>query len=355
MIEKVAYILGAGFSAPLGLPVMSNFLIKSKDLYFSDTEKYKHFRSVFDAINELSVSKNYYSADLFNIEEILSIIEMGTFLEGKRLKKVFIQYISDVIDFYTPEMKPYSSKELPGNWVDFIFGQRGLQKDFGCFTANLIGTEYKEKRKNDYGRIVRTFHVNKIASRKTQYAIITLNYDLVLENYCKYINDNYQTEGEIKFNPQEYPADWAIPPLAKLHGSLDTGLIVPPTWAKGNNSKITPIWKHAYQILKEANHLRFIGYSLPIADSYIKFLLKSAVVKTEHLKSIDVICLDKDDSVKKRFDDFFEFDYYRFANASVTDYLSPLSELYSGVRQIDASVRMNDLEIVHNKFMLEYE
>lgn len=25
-MEKVAYILGAGFSAPLGLPVMSNFL-----------------------------------------------------------------------------------------------------------------------------------------------------------------------------------------------------------------------------------------------------------------------------------------------------------------------------------------
>lgn len=43
MPEKVVYILGAGFSAPLGLPVMSNFLVKSKDLYFSDTEKYKRF------------------------------------------------------------------------------------------------------------------------------------------------------------------------------------------------------------------------------------------------------------------------------------------------------------------------
>lgn len=45
---------------------------------------------MFDEINELSISKNYYSADLFNIEEILSIIEMGTFLEGEKLKKVFI-------------------------------------------------------------------------------------------------------------------------------------------------------------------------------------------------------------------------------------------------------------------------
>jgi hypothetical protein len=31
VIEKVTYILGAGFSAPLGLPVMGDFLLKSKD------------------------------------------------------------------------------------------------------------------------------------------------------------------------------------------------------------------------------------------------------------------------------------------------------------------------------------
>jgi hypothetical protein len=31
-VEKVVYLLGAGFSAPLGLPVMSNFLIKAKQV-----------------------------------------------------------------------------------------------------------------------------------------------------------------------------------------------------------------------------------------------------------------------------------------------------------------------------------
>ncbi|WP_175406349.1 hypothetical protein [Bacillus sp. FJAT-27264] len=29
-MEKVVYILGAGFSAPLGIPVMSNFIMKAK-------------------------------------------------------------------------------------------------------------------------------------------------------------------------------------------------------------------------------------------------------------------------------------------------------------------------------------
>lgn len=42
--DKVVYLFGAGFSAPLGLPVMSNFLMKSKDLYVSDPERYRTFK-----------------------------------------------------------------------------------------------------------------------------------------------------------------------------------------------------------------------------------------------------------------------------------------------------------------------
>lgn len=32
-VENVVYILGAGFPAQFGLPIMSNFLEKSKDMY----------------------------------------------------------------------------------------------------------------------------------------------------------------------------------------------------------------------------------------------------------------------------------------------------------------------------------
>jgi len=167
--------------------------------------------------------------------------------------------------------------------------------------------------------------------------------------------ENYETEGTIKFNTQEDLAFWNEIPLAKLHGSLDTGVIVPPTWAKGNNPKINSIWKNAYKILCEANHIRFIGYSLPIADSYIKFLLKSAVVKTEHLKSIDVICLDNDGSVRKRYDEFLEFNYYKFANVDVTEYLTMLSSQYKGISPRKEMVRMNALEKIHYTFMNEYQ
>jgi hypothetical protein len=73
-MERVVYLLGAGFSAPLGLPVMSNFLEKSKDMYFETPDRYKYFSDVFNQIRDFSVVKNYYNSDLFNIEEILSIL-----------------------------------------------------------------------------------------------------------------------------------------------------------------------------------------------------------------------------------------------------------------------------------------
>ena len=49
-LERVVYLLGAGCSAGLGLPVMADFLEKSKDLYFSDSDRYAHFEKVFKFI-----------------------------------------------------------------------------------------------------------------------------------------------------------------------------------------------------------------------------------------------------------------------------------------------------------------
>ena len=90
---------------------------------------------------------------------------------------------------------------------------------------------------------------------------------------------------------------------------------------------------------------------MPIADSYLKFLLKSAVVETDHLKSIDVICLDDDDSVKKRYDEFLEFKYYKFVNTDVREYLNLLAKQYTGSGRYDEPMKMDKLEGMHTRFM----
>jgi hypothetical protein len=76
----------------------------------------------------LSYAKKFYSTDLLNIEEILSIQEMSEFLEGRRLPADVAKYIVDTIDAYTPRLESFSRAS---NWYDNIFG--------GGHNAELLG------------------------------------------------------------------------------------------------------------------------------------------------------------------------------------------------------------------------
>jgi len=342
-MERIVYLLGAGFSAPLGLPVMSNFRSKSLDMYNSNPAEYAHFKVVFDTIREMSIIKNYYEANLFNIEEILSILEMGEFLEGKRLEDVFIQYIKDVIAFYTPEMKSYEAGRIPGNWADWLFGPSNIWKPYGMFIGSVLNLSFRTGSfgfDGSYENIVCEVQTHPA----TNYSIVTLNYDLIPETICAYVKRYAIPSGGAR--PLTFDGK-----LAKLHGSIDTSILVPPTWNKGVTQDIVPTWKLAHEILANATQLRIIGYSLAQADAYVRYLLKSATMKESHLRRIDVICRDADGSAKVRYDEFIntKFGDYRFAAAEVETYLSRHVNAYEsvgpGVRSLDK------LESAHNDFM----
>jgi hypothetical protein len=352
--DKVVYLLGAGFSAPLGLPVMNNFLMKSKDMYFSDPERFEYFTEVFDAIAGMSVSKNYYDANLFNIEEILSILEMQELIGGGQLKRNFVKYIVDVIDHFTPPVRDREG-HLPGNWHGFLFSGGHFQSEYGYFVGNLLGLQF-EVVPTSQGAV----HVYKrLQHPSVSYSVITLNYDLVLESYVEYIKRNYDRrysnpEEELDFyrGPEPARRRQRNVPLAKLHGSVDTGVIVPPTWNKALNQDLLDSWKLAFGLLAEANHVRVIGYSLPTADAYVKYLLKAAVIHAPHLKSIDVLCLDNDGKVRESYGRFIEFDRFRFRSASVVDYLGTNYRMHvpSGHLPYESPISMNKLEDAHEDF-----
>ncbi|MFC1717334.1 hypothetical protein ACFL6S_26985 [Candidatus Poribacteria bacterium] len=55
-MEKVVYILGAGFSAPFGLPLMRNFYRMSKDMYERDPQGRELFADVFKEMDRITKS-----------------------------------------------------------------------------------------------------------------------------------------------------------------------------------------------------------------------------------------------------------------------------------------------------------
>lgn len=347
-MERVVYLLGAGFSAQLGLPVMSNFLSKSKEIYDSDPKTYAHFSSVLKTFDEFSIIKNYYKANLHNIEEILSILEMRENLGHIRKKKQFVKYICDVIKYYTPELLPIDHrKESYGSNIFLLSTKKWRSILF--FASSLINAQFKlHNYKNiyfDHDYFWPKMSINN-DSQKVSYSIITLNYDMVIENAINYLFTNFDCNPELEIVKDSNPNNKNGFCLAKLHGCISNENIIPPTWNKSINNIIEKQWRLAYKLLSEANHIRVLGYSLPDSDAYIKYLLKASLKNLQNIKSFDIICYDEKDEVRARFERFLDFDNYRFLNCKLNNYFDPRNnikkEYYS---------QLMDLEVFHDEFM----
>jgi hypothetical protein len=350
-MDKVVYVLGAGFSRPLGLPIMSDFMDKGKDMYSVDPSKYQHFQKVFRSIKELAYIKMAYSSDLENIEEILSILEMRDLLDNNNQEKLdFINFIVDVINYYTPVQKrPAPSMVNIGSFdqLQFLFPAI-YEKVYGGFVLGLFNHQIKVKSQeiiseNDLWGLT----CDEIKNPSASYSIITLNYDLVLENIAHHILTCTNNKGDIHFQRSQNLLLATPPIIAKLHGSVDDRNIIPPTWNKtiATNPHIQSEWSIAYNLLKSANHIRFIGYSLPITDAYVRYLFKAGMLMNDHLKSIDVICQEKVNSANNRYDEFITLQSakYHFFNVNTTDYLNYI---------YDSILKKNgDLEEGHNNFL----
>lgn len=301
--EKVVYILGAGFSAQFGLPVMSNFLEKSKDMYaIRNSQGFKDvnidfFEDVYKEIDKLRRCKDFYASDMTNIEEILSLFEMGKMLGGELEQQInFQKFIATVVNFYTPS-------EFNKTRGEYLL----LQK----FIKNLLRVESKSE--------VMSFFYN---ADLPIYSILTFNYDMLLENAWTNYKKQYPVYYHLGFIDKNELKDGALPYI-KLHGSSNNETsIVTPTWRKTFDNGSDNKWNVAGEILANANHIRIIGYSLPVTDSYLKYFLKWGAAYELNLKSIDVICLDDEQhSVENRYREFIHHKL-NFYNKSTGDYLN---------------------------------
>jgi len=208
--------------------------------------------------------------------------------------------------------------------------------------------------RQDLSNANRTFPVNPDDSNSNVYSIVTLNYDLIFEKLSQYLTCFFPKEGRLDFAVRSAPVnatDHHLIPLAKLHGSVDSDNIIAPTWNKTVGRGILEVWTAAHKLLSSANEIRIVGYSLPVADAYIKYLLKSAVVTSQHLKQIDIICRDSDGSTRDRYRDFIRFKYARFISGEVHDYLELIREVTCvRGRMQDGSLAFNQLEFAHAEF-----
>jgi hypothetical protein len=346
MRERIVYVLGAGFSAPLGLPLVGNFITMSKDLYFGNPRGYPHFSTIYDQFGKMASAKNYYTANLLSIEEVLSILEMESTVTGdSETRDRFIQFLKDTITFYTPK---FEGSIWDGH---FRTSAEGLVCAFLASMTGFRATRYKHGQDERF-----------CLPPSSQYALISLNYDLVLERALNVLSGIpfAQREGighsQLDFQREGTGFRESQVALAKLHGSVDSN-IVPPTWNKMIQEEVGKAWHLAYTALSDATQIRIIGYSLPIMDSYVRYLFKAAILRSQHLKHIDIICLD-DGGVRDRYCSFVSFPSARFiGDKGVGEYFEALGRAQEAQEStlIPPALKLSfpDLDDLHKKFFLK--
>jgi hypothetical protein len=363
-MESIVYILGAGFSAPLGIPTMANF--REKALAISAEDNFAYFNEVFEDIRQSSFSDGYFrSEDSLNIEEVLSKLEMKFALSGNKAKlDLYRKFICDVIRRYTPILKdrPRQFNSVnPIRWPDSLFQDKQpeiKQESYGYFVASLLQLQARKSYyQNDWSgkKEWELVFEHDSAKKETCYDIISLNYDTVIEGYCSYINNQQNQSQNIGFlssDAMRQGQGWP-PVLAKLHGSVEDGMIITPSVTKGlYHDRMPDSWSVAFRVLARASEIRILGYSLPDSDSYIKYLLKAAMTESVRLRRIDVICLSLENVEKNRFEAFVGRRFLRFRNINILDYLGEIMNVTrpNAIAEVE-SLSFRELERVHQLFM----
>lgn len=285
-------ILGAGASASDGAPLQGDLFRRYAEIIQREANNLEHaasegeIRTFFDLfwgadINAADLSKEHFPT----FEEALGLLELantrGEFFKG----------------FAGLQTEATRAQELRAHLVNLIalVLDRCLRHD--AHTHNSLVENLRT------------------AAWLNKTVFLSFNYDLLIDNALSRIlgaDPDYAVAVRTPANPAT-----AGTTLLKIHGSLnwlfcptcneldifpgekivagiltDPGrmtcdscqeprvpIVIPPTFFKVmSNFCLQQIWKKAEEVLREADHLIFCGYSFPDADLHFKYLLKRAEI-----------------------------------------------------------------------------
>ncbi|MEM7434500.1 MAG: hypothetical protein AAF436_05060 [Myxococcota bacterium] len=301
MTTKRVYILGAGASAPSGVPVVKGFFNAIEDSKHSGAKHFQTFMRGYQALRGVHAKGRL---DTQNIEEVLGAFELAQLCEE--------QLVNDV----DPKELVDAAKRVIG---DVIAERSKIRVEYRT-TSNTVGpSASKIEPPLGYRSLTKT----KNAS------FITFNQDLMLE-YALWLD-------KVRFHHAGLQDADSVP-IIKLHGSLNwerdekskavmvhdpnkvfasqrrewfdeplpgndtlihektlptiahTPLIVPPSWAKyAHYLPISAVWKAAVAALRAAQEIYVIGYSLPESDFFFRHLFAIGTLSDTRIRKFLLI------------------------------------------------------------------
>lgn len=309
-VDHNVYILGAGFSADAGLPVLNNFLeqMRASMNWIREQNRDREFaaiRKVFKFRKEASSAAVRVDLNLENIEDLFSL---ATASGQYPLEQSVSTAIAGTLDFSRRtgtsqcfEIVVDNDLAKPSSWM-------AKTKENGA--ARYIIPPYDLYAGVLSGRIC-------TPGKFMKNTIISFNYDTVLEEAL----GNWKEPFWYGFKPRSVEYDgsnkWAREnpddaiPLLKLHGSVNWAkpkgprgrlnvfdtysdvlkadgrvVLIPPTWRKSFQGPLSEVWNAAIRALSEATRVIIIGFSVPPTDVHFRYLLAAGLQENISLGSI---------------------------------------------------------------------
>ncbi|MBK1853981.1 SIR2 family protein [Verrucomicrobiaceae bacterium 5K15] len=331
------FIFGAGTSFDAGIPLMGNFMDvmwkmaqtgRYEEKKLTDDQK-KILIEAIKAREELDGYHGRVSVDVWNIEDLLSVLSMNALAGGKGEKKRLgwmIKAIAVVIEVtgqseqsgeLTVMQYEKGPKIYQNFWNALINWSRDTNQPPPCIITfnydlilerallqSIIGTSHTAKSfpwkhlKLDYGSSALgpiDFNSKPLTwERLSPSRGIERNSGIGLENSVESpLEDTfkiqlYKLHGSINFPHGSKARIAGDEQNIKLVTALENPSIVPPVFNKATNPKSVEIWKNALNALRHCKNLIICGYSLPASDVYMQYFFKSALGPNQDLNNIFV-------------------------------------------------------------------
>ena len=333
-MTDTVFILGAGFSFDASIPLLANFIERmilidagrDNEVGKLEVNDAALFAKALDIRGSMDGYHGRISFDDRNIEDILSMLAfnvMGGGNRGKANLDAFTKAISRTIEL-TCSVKHPGPPDKRSAQFSIVEDGPAIYRNFwlGLFKAYEQGMQLPS---------LVTFNYDLVLERSLFQVLIGTNYSTNGErcpfgnfklNYayknapdfigliepCSYMGRNFETIYGTVVRPEsrELNIDLNID-LLKLHGSLNftaprskelitnpckavvDPYILPPISNKTASRAGETMWQQALGKLRNAKNVVFVGYSLPVTDSYMQFFIKAALGPNRGLEKIVVV------------------------------------------------------------------
>jgi len=340
-------VFGAGASFDAGIPLLASFVDKMWEYAIrgrvGDKRLSEDDLDILTAATTIRMGLERYNSraafDNRNLEDILSLLSFEALGDQKQMERytTMVRAVARTIELScriqhvkeTPEVPfalgtPYHklwhtlldgplANNLPAI-ITFNYDlvlERTLWESF-----HRSGRGSPKPTVNSCG-LKYSFGDNDFSIKRVSHTYSVPNSPLLREigEKAQYIL-NEKTEADIPYFKLHGSLNWSqdsplIKPRTTPTQAVENPLILPPVFNKMNAPVVNSVWKGALDLLRKVKHIIVVGYSLPKTDIYMQYFLKSAVGPNSDLQRIIVFdpVLFKDDKeteeMKRRYEECF--------------------------------------------------